>query len=155
MGKRDEFWRSLPEVEGQVRWPEDAEARSALVRGAFGATVIGALEAVLSDELEAVDGKPPAEGQNDYQAALARRQVFASMSEPQRAEVRRTITSATFGALYWILVKLENFPAGNIDFTVEPFTPDEETYPRVGIEETELHQLYFDWLERFSERGPQ
>ena len=154
MGKRDDFWDHVPaDEEGQFVLPEDAAQRVALVRSAFGAKVIGALESVLHDSLEIAGGKPPEPGSTDYQVEAARREVFAKMSEAERVEVRRLLRRSCFGTLYWILVKLEHFPLGNVDFTVEPFTPTGKSFPRVGVEETELHHLYFEWVERFSDYG--
>ena len=154
MGKRDVFWEHLPQDdEGQICWPEDADQRLTLVRAAFGAKVIGALEAVLDARLEVADGRAPAPGSNDYEREAARRAVFAGMSDEQRVEVRRLVKDACFGTLYWILVKLEHFPFGEVDFKVEPCTPDGKALAPVGIEETELHHLYFDWVERFSDHG--
>jgi hypothetical protein len=154
MGKRDNFWDQVPQdEEGQILWPEAAEDRVALVRDVFGAKVIGALEAILDQQLEIVRGVPPTPGQDNYLAEAARRAVFAKMSDVQQAEVCRVVKSACFGTLYWILVKLEHFPCGDVDFTVEPFTPEGKTWPPVGIETMELHHLYFDWIERFSDHG--
>jgi hypothetical protein len=152
MGKRDEFWEQVPEGrDGQIRWPEDPDERAALVRGVFGAKVIGALESVLADQLAVVDGVPP-EPSPDYQKEVARRRLFETMSDEQRMEIRRLLRKASFGALYWILVKLEHFPAGDVNFVVEPGTGI-VAYPQVGIEQGELHHSYFEWIERFSELG--
>jgi|GEM_PF-3333211 len=155
MGKRDNFWSQVPEDEdGQILWPQESAERVALVRDAFGAKVIGALEAILDEKLAIADGTPPEPGQGDYQSESARRAVFAKMSEAQRAEVRRLVKSSCFGTLYWILVKLQNFPSAHIDFVAEPFA-SEVSFPPVGIKETELHHLYFEWIERFSDHGDQ
>jgi hypothetical protein len=154
MGKRDTFWDQVPtDDEDQIRWPDDADERLTLVRDVFGARVIGALESALEEDLEVADGRSPTPGSPNYEQEAARRQVFAGMSDEQRAEVRRLLKSACFGALYWVLVKLEHFPQGNVDFTVEPYAPGGKAFPTVGIEETELHHLYFDWMERFSDHG--
>ena len=152
MGKRDKFWSNIPEQEdGQILWPDDPSERAALVRSAFGAEVIGALEAILAEQLQIADGVPPEPGQDNYQNEASRRSVLAAMTEEQRREVRRLLRDACFGTLYWILVKLEHFPSGDVDFTVEPFGPDEKVYERIGIEETELHHLYHEWLDRFAD----
>jgi hypothetical protein len=117
----------------------------------FGAKVIGALESVLTDQLAVVDAVPP-EPSPDYQTEVARRRLFEAMSEEQRGEIRRLLRKASFGALYWILVKLEHFPAGDVNFVVEP-GDGIVSYPAVGIEQGELHYAYFDWVERFSDLG--
>ena len=153
MGKRDTFWNQVPtDSSGDIRWPDDPDARADLVRDVFGAKVIGALEAVLSQQLEAADGKMPTNSSSDYQFEEARRRLFVALTEEQRTEVRRLLKEASFGALYWILVKLEHFRSGNVDFVVRPRTGD-VVFPPVGIEQTELHHLYFDWVERFSDLG--
>jgi hypothetical protein len=153
MGKRDVFWDQVPaDANGDIRWPDDPDARAALVRDVFGAKVIGALEAVLSEQLEVVEGKPPSSPSSDFQIQAARRRLFAAMTEEQRTEVRRLLKKASFGVLYWILVKLENFPSGNVDFVVKPGT-GMVCFPPVGIEQMELHHPYFDWVERFSDLG--
>lgn len=154
MGKRDSFWENLPyDDDGQVRWPESADARESLVRSAFGARVIGALEAVLDEHLKTASGQRPEAGSPHYERENARREVFAQMSDSQRREVARLVNSACFGTLYWILVKLEHFPLGEVDFKVEPYRADGTEFPQVGIEEAELHHLYFDWVDRFSDHG--
>ena len=152
MGKRDNFWDQMPaDAEGHIRWPEDPDERAGLVRSAFGATVIGALEAVLADQLDVVDSRPPEPGLN-YQQEVARRRLFEAMSEEQRVEVRGLLRKASFGALRWILVKLEHFPAGDVNFLVEPGA-GLVSYPAVGIEQGELHFSYAEWVERFSDLG--
>jgi hypothetical protein len=153
MGKRDLFWDQVPtDADGHIQWPDDSEARAALVRDVFGAKVIGALEAVLSDQLEVVEGKPPSSPSSDYQIQAARRRLFAAMTEEQRTEIRHLLKEVSFGALYWILVKLEHFPSGDVDIVVEP-QKGMVSFPPVGIEQTELHHAYFDWVERFSDLG--
>ena len=39
----------------------------------------------------------------------------------------------------------------SVDFTVQPFAPDGKEFPVVGIEQTELHHLYYDWIERYAD----
>ena len=154
MGKRDVFWDHVPtDEDGQIQWPEDAIERERLVRAVFGAKVIGALEAMLGEQLEIASGQPPAPGSTNYEEEALRRKVFAGMSDAQQAAVRRLARDACFGTLYWVLVKLEHFPQGNVDFTVEPFSPQGAAYPSVAIEETELHHLYYQWVEQFSDHG--
>jgi hypothetical protein len=154
MGKRDLFWDGVPsDADGQIQWPEDPHQREDLVRAAFGAKVIGALEAVLEERLQVARGERPAPGSHDYERDAARRMVFAAMTELQKVEVARLVKSACFGTLYWILVKLEHFPLGDVDFVVEPYTVEGRPFPKLGIEQTELHHLYFEWVERFSDHG--
>jgi len=60
MSKRTAFWDQMPHnEEGSIEWPEDAEVREKLVRDAFGAKVIEALEAILEEQWEISDGRPP------------------------------------------------------------------------------------------------
>ena len=154
MGKRDDFWETLSyDEEDAIRWPEEPLPRATLVRDVFGATVIGALESVLEDGLAAAAGQPPQPGASDYEVEAERRRVMASLSEEQRAEVCRLLKESCFGTLYWILVKLEHFPQGSVDFTVEPFSSQGVAFPAVGIKALELHHPYFDWVERFSDHG--
>ena len=152
MSKRDAFWDSVPtDDEGNILWPDDTGEREELARAMFGAKVIGALESVLEDHLETVGGRPPKAGAPDYEEEAPRREVFASLSPVQRAEVERLLRRACFGTLYWILVKLEHFPMGDVDFTVKPFFEDGRECPPVGIEKMELHHLYFDWRKQFAD----
>ena len=154
MGKRDDFWETLSyDEEGSIRWPEEPQARASAVRDVFGATVIGALESVLEDGLAAAAGQPPQPGAHDYEVEAERRKLMASLSAEQRAEVSRLLKASCFGTLYWILVKLEHFPQGSVDFTIEPFTKQGVAFPGVGIKATELHHPYLDWVERFSDHG--
>src|SRR5262245_38618475 len=102
MGKRDAFWSQVPrDTEDHVQWPEDGSQREHLVRALFGATVVGALEAVLEDSLEVARGAKPVPGSNDYEREAARREVFAAMSDSQKAEVARLLRVACFRSLYW------------------------------------------------------
>ena len=152
MSKRDEFWQLVPRgADGHIQWPDDVSERTQLVRSAFGAKVIGAIEAVVKEHFDIVNGVPPDSVQTPPDAA--RRAAFACMSDAQRARICDELRLACFGTLYWILVKLEHFPYADVNFTATPFTPDGMAFPVIGIEETELHHLYFEWVEEFSEYG--
>ena len=154
VSKRESFWDEIPhDADGNIVWPDVAALREKMIRAAFGAKVIGALEAIVEEQWEKADGVPPKPGHDDYTAEANRRQIFAGMTGPQREQVRKLVKDACFGTLYWILVKLEQFPQGDVQIAVEPFHADGKTYPPVAIEETELHHLYFDWIERFSDHA--
>jgi hypothetical protein len=154
MGKRDRFWKQVPWKDGErIEWPDSEAERAALASDLVGAKVIGALEAILEEQLEVVNGIPPKPGRDDFRAEAARREMFANLSETQRVEIRRVMKTACFGTLYWILVKLGNLPGADVDFIVQPITADDELLPKVGLKQTELHHLYLDWVERFSDDG--
>ncbi len=154
MSKRGDFWEQLQQDEnGDVLWPEDSEARAALAKDILGARVVGAVEGVLEEELEVADGKPPRPGRDDYQEEAARRELFASMSDAQRAAVRGLLKRACFGTLYWILVKLKNYPGASVDITMYPWLPGGGSLPSIGLNETELYFWYFDWVKKFTDHG--
>lgn len=152
MGKRDRFWENLPfNGEDQILWPEDPEERNNLIRDVFGAKVIGAVEFILQKNLEIAAGKPPIPGENNYKKEEARRRVFAEMTDAHRSEISTLLRETCFSSLYWMLVKLKGFPGGDVDFTVTPYNAEGETLPKVGLKETELYFLYFDWIKKFSD----
>ena len=62
---------------------------------------------------------------------------------------------AAGGQLYWMLVKLRNFPSGYVELTVIPQSDDETELGRcdmdIGTDAVELHHRYFDWVKKFSD----
>ena len=153
MGKRDGFWDSVPDAgNGEITWPEDPASRASLVQAVFGAKVVGAMDAIVEGSLEIASGKRPQPGSHDYEKEAAFRDVFLKMTDQQREAVQRLVRDTASGTLYWILVKLNNFPSGTVRLAVEPWGPNGGPLPVCQVNEhEELHQLYLDWIERFSD----
>lgn len=146
MNKRDEFWSNLPtDVSNCVAWPDDEDARRELATEIVGARIIGAIEAVLENRLSVVAGD-----EDDDEEADARGEVFKSMTDEQRSAVRGLLRSVCFNSLYWMLVKLKDCPDLEIDISAKPYSGG-NPLSSLGLNETELHFLYFDWIEKFSE----
>ena len=155
MSKRDGFWEAIPDKgDGQISWPEDPGQRASLVQPVFGAKVIGAMDAIVESSIEIAKGKLPEPGSHDYEKRAAFREVFSRMTDEQREAVQRLVRETASGTLYWILVKLNNFPSGTVRLCVDPWGPDGEPLPECHVNEhQELHHLYFDWIERFSDHA--
>lgn len=146
LSKRDKFWSDLPiHTDGGVAWPEDQDERRQLATDVVGARIIGAIEAVLENRLRVVAGE-----KDDVEENAARGEVFASMTDDQRAAVEGLLRSVCFNSLYWMLVKLKDCPDLCIDISAQPYSEGKPLAP-LGLNETELHFLYFDWIEKFSD----
>ena len=152
MGKRDLFWDSVPtNDEGHLLWPADPDARTHMAGQVLGARLVGALDSILDDEVAAAEGRLPAPGSHNYEAEAKFRSVFATLSPQQREAVVRLVKRASSGTLYWALVKLDNFIGGNLDIVVHPWGPDGEPMASCVVNQDELHHMYFDWIEQFSD----
>lgn len=146
LSKRDKFWADVPtNPDGDVAWPKDQDECRELASDIVGARVIGAIESILEDKLRVAAGEA-----DDAEEDAARGEVFASMNDEQRAAVEGLLRSLCFNSLYWMLVKLRDCPDLEVDISVEPYS-DGEPLTKLGLNETELHALYFDWVEKFSD----
>lgn len=75
------------------------------------------------------------------------------MTTTQREAVRKLIREACRGTLYWVLVKLN--PGGEVEIKVNPWSPAGQDLPPCLISDRELHHLFLDWADRFSDHVDQ
>lgn len=155
MSKRDRLYSELSAPDG-VPWPADDRARAEAVRDLFGAQVIGAMDSVLSDSSVLVAGRLTEAGQHsipgeelrDRQERLVAQ--FRTLTDAQRAAVNELLRYTCSGFLYWLLVKIDQFPGAAVEISARLHRQDADLGV-VVINNEELRYLYFDWIDKFSD----
>lgn len=154
--KLSEFWERVPSnTDGVIEWPDDAKEREKLAREILAAKFVGALEHVVEDALNAIEGTPPAAGTHEFLALNARAQVLSTLSVEQRDAVRDVITDLARSAAYWPLVKVSKDFSVLLDVVVSPRNADGKLLGDFPLEpDGELSWVVLASLARFSRTWP-
>jgi hypothetical protein len=155
MGKREAFWQSIYAEDGEsIAWPSSDEAKKALASRILGASMVGAVEHIVTDALSRADGAPPPPGADNHAALLRDAEVLSSLTPAQHEVVGRLLRETAYFSLYWPLVKAGNLPGAALNLTVTP-TPREgaaqSAQPIVLTDFFGPHVLFLQWVEEFGE----
>jgi hypothetical protein len=154
MGKRDAFWHSLPsDQDGQIDCPSDVGAFEAAIRGVMGASIVEAMDAAIGNELRLISSENPKRDAVHYERDRVLSALLRAMDDRRRDAIRSVVRRACSMTLCSLVLNLEQFPNGQVDIHVTAWGPDDSVRGSCTLRDKfmELHQLYFDWLERFSD----
>ena len=143
MGKRDDFYSSF------VMWPDDDGERYGAVLDHLGARLVLAMDGVLAEHLDALDGRVGPRGR--YAPDDSGLDVLRQLSQRQRQTVSNLARSMAVSLLYRFLHTLDELPGARVEVTVVPTDDHDGDTEPVSLTDVEFHNVYFDWVDAFSD----
>jgi len=108
--------------ENGICWPESSDDKQSQAEELFGATVMGVMDTIIQNRLS------------------------------DNEEHNKIIKEAAASTLYWLFVKLDQFPGGFLKIVLEEFENEQGESKYLGQpNDEELRLKFFDWLESYSE----
>ena len=109
MSKRDNLYRQVTGKNG-ITWPRDKTERLVQAAELFGATVMGAMDTVITNR------------------------------KTDNEDINKLVRDACARTLYWMFVKLDQFPGANVKIELESFEDDNGNTESLGkINDDEEH----------------
>lgn len=155
MSKRDFFYNRLSGSDG-IDWPENEAERAAAVRDMFGARIVGAMDVIIAENLAVLDGRLTETAQRSIPGNTIRDEAdffihaFSNLEADERDAVKSLVRKSCSSFLYWLLVKLDQFPGARLDIIANLQRGDEEIGTCL-INDDDLYPRYLEWIERFSD----
>jgi hypothetical protein len=119
------------DANGEFQWPADATQRNQLASRFLGASIVSGMD-------------------NWSERAIAKLES-ESVSIEQKQNLKRLIFETVQGVVFSILVKLDQFPYGNLDLLLSDVETEQRLASIVDGDIFDLHDRLGAWLAEFSE----
>ncbi len=139
--------------DGDVTWPEDPAERMLLARALYGRELIGDFDYWLDHAIDLIENPEPArpfERENE----LSRkdryfREHLSTLTDDQKRAVRNLVRSTVHGAIFSMLVNVDQSGNGDYKLTLSPRYTD-LTVLIAPDPPNDLHDELDDWILSFS-----
>lgn len=161
MNKLAEFWQAHLDEDNQIAWPEPQAERDALARTFFGLGFVEALDSWLERADDLLDNAIPDDeslNRGDTKRAVEDkkyRDCFAALTPDQKTVLRRLVRHSVHGAMFSVLVHIDQIPRGEFEICLIDKRPDSSevrarVYPLNENRTLDLHDEFYDWIWEFS-----
>ncbi len=153
MSKISDYFAQFEE-QGRFCWSEDSEKRDETATLLLGAQIVRSLDFWLKLATDYIESNP-LPGKFDVGTALGRehnyyRNSFAEFTTQEKEALLFLFKKIVYGAVFSTLNSFDNFQQGHLEVMVVDYKTDEKL-ATILPQEFELHDLFYEWVEKFSE----
>jgi len=144
MSKREKFYSELF-PSGEIRWP-DGDSGENIAAELFGAVMFGCVDTNIKDALDVVAGAATEYASTDHSALQS---ALVDLSDSEKEAVSALVKRVATGILYWMCVKIDQFPGSDVEITLIDKSGQRRTI--AAPSKRELRMRYFEWMDSFSD----
>src|SRR5262245_31514800 len=148
-------WGPHTNPNGEPKWPADQQACNELASRVLGACIVAGMDGWIESAIDVLSNPTASperlRSRTEPELDDERRRVFGSLTTQQREQVEALLFRSIKGAVFSILVKLDQFPGGLADVVVTD--PDHDGRLASVMEGSilDLHYRLHEWVAEFSE----
>jgi len=155
--KVNEVLQAHMDEQGRIRWPADEEARVELAQTLLALEFVGSCDVLYKACRDLAQNPQPAQPYVRPDSAYARRDayfrsVLATLNDEQREAVLRLLHEQIYGAVYSMLVNLDQLPDAEVRVILRQREGDPpfEVQAAPGWRDIGIHEQWGGWVREFA-----